>query len=327
MFPETDYGNLNDIYHTKLTKKGDLNIMVRKKISYKIKGSKGDRAFDAFNYILMTIILIASAYPLVIVISSAFSDPYALMSGKVWLLPKGFNLEGFKAIFNYDKVWRGVFNSFGYTILGTLVNMIMSVCMAYPLSRNDFTLKGPLSLVFAFTMWFSGGLIPTYLLVRDLGMFDTIWSMIFPGALSVWYAIIIRTNFQSNAGGELLESAKIDGCSDIKYLISIAIPLVKPALAVIFLYYAVGHWNAYMIPYLYIRKQELQPLQIVLRDILLAGSVEDISPSSTSAVNAQIMNELLKYSLVVFATLPVAILYPFVQKFFVKGIMVGAIKG
>lgn len=301
--------------------------MFCKKTKRKIKGSKEDRLFDIFNYTIMAIILIVTAYPLIIVISSSFSDPYALLSGKVWLTPVDFNLEGFKAIFAYEKVWTGVRNSLIYTALGTVINIVMSVLMAYPLSRKDFTIKGPLSLFFAFTMWFSGGLIPTYLLVRDLGMFDTMWAMIIPSALNVWYAIIIRTNLQTNAGGELLESAKIDGCNDITYLIKIAIPLVKPALAVVFLYYAVGHWNAYMTPYLYLRKPELQPVQVVLRDILLAGSVEDIPPSATSAVNAQIMNELLKYSLVVFATLPVAILYPFIQKFFVKGIMVGAIKG
>lgn len=287
-----------------------------------------DTLFDIVNYTVMAFVLIVTAYPLIIVISSSVSDPYALMSGKVWLFPIKPTLEGFKAIFHYEKVWVGIGNSLFYTVIGTAINMVMSILMAYPLSRKDFTMREPFSLLAAFTMWFSGGLIPTYLLVRNLGMFDSRLALLIPNAVAVWYAIIVRTNFASNTGGELLESAKIDGCSDFKYVVSIAIPLIKPTLAVVALYYVVGHWNAYFNPYLYIKTPAKQPIQIVLRDILLLTSAnEQVSPSSTSEFNSQVMNELLKYALVVFSCLPMAILYPFIQKFFVKGIMVGAIKG
>lgn len=298
-----------------------------KKHNNKIKDAKSDVAFDILNHIFMVIVLFVSAYPLLIIVSSSFSDPYALMSGKVWLFPVKFTLEGYKAVLHHDAIWLGFYNSLLYMILGTVMSVAISVLMAYPLSRNDFTMKNPLSLLFAFTMWFSGGLIPTYIFVKNLGLYDTRWAMWLPGMLNVWNAIIVRTYFATNVGGEILESAKIDGCSDFRYLLSIAIPLAKPTIAVIALYYAVGYWNAYMTPLLYIKSESLQPIQIFLREILLQGQVDEISPSATAEVNAQVMNELLKYTVVVVASIPMIVIYPFVQKFFVKGIMVGSVKG
>lgn len=292
-----------------------------------LRETKADKVFDKINCLIAILILLIVAYPIWIVIISSISDPYALLAGKVKILPVGFTLDGYSAIFRHKQVWTGMYNSVLYTVFGTLVNMFMTIIAAYPLSRKDFTLNAPLSLLFAFTMWFSGGLIPTYLLIKGMGFFNSRLVMIIPSALSVWNMIILRTYFQSNVGGEILESAKIDGCDDFRYLWKIAVPLSKPSLAVIALYYMVANWNVFMQAYLYLSKQELYPIQIVLREILLLGNVEDISVSAVEDSNAQLMNELLKYSLVIVASLPMLIVYPFVQKFFIKGIMVGAIKG
>lgn len=292
-----------------------------------IKENKSDRIFDVINVTIASLILFVTAYPIVVVLSSSFSNPFALMAGKVWLFPVGPTLDGYRAILQHKQVWTGVYNSVIYTVGGTAVNMIVTVLAAYPLSRKDFSLRNPISLMFAFTMWFSGGLIPTYMLVKSLGLFNTRLAMILPTALNVWNMIILRTYFQSNISGELLESAKLDGCDDFRYLLKIAVPLSKPVLAVVCLYYMVANWNVFMNAYLYLQKQELYPIQIVLREILLMGNVEEIATNATKESQARLMNELLKYSLVIVASLPMVVIYPFVQKYFVQGIMIGAIKG
>ena len=292
-----------------------------------MRETKSDRIFDIVNVSVCAIILLIVAYPIWIVLISSFSDPFALMAGKVWITPIGFTFDGYRAIFTHKQVWSGMWNSTIYTVGGTLVNMIVTIMAAYPLSRKDFTMRNAISLLFAFTMWFSGGLIPTYLLIKNMGFFDSRWVMIIPSAMSVWNMIILRTYFQSNISGELLESAKLDGCDDFRYLWNIAVPLSKPSLAVICLYYMVANWNVFMQAYLYIQDQSLYPIQIVLREILLLGKVEDVSTNAIEESNAQMMNELLKYSLVIVASLPMIIIYPFVQKYIVKGIMIGAIKG
>lgn len=292
-----------------------------------MKETRADRVFDWINVIFATLVLFVVAYPLIVVLSSSFSDAFALMAGKVWLFPVKPTLDGYKAILQHKQVWTGVYNSVIYTVFGTAVNMVVSVLAAYPLSRKDFSLRGPISLIFAFTMWFSGGLIPTYLLIKSMGLFNSRLVMILPTAMSVWNMIIIRTYFQSNISGELLESAKLDGCDDFRYLAQIALPLSKPVLAVVCLYYMVANWNVFMNAYLYLQKQELYPIQIVLREILLMGNVEEIATNATKESQARLMNELLKYSLVIVASLPMILVYPFVQKYFVKGIMIGAVKG
>ena len=292
-----------------------------------MKETRADRVFDWINVIFATLVLFVVVYPLIVVLSSSFSDAFALMAGKVWLFPVKPTLDGYKAILQHKQVWTGVYNSVIYTVFGTAVNMVVSVLAAYPLSRKDFSLRGPISLIFAFTMWFSGGLIPTYLLIKSMGLFNSRLVMILPTAMSVWNMIIIRTYFQSNISGELLESAKLDGCDDFRYLAQIALPLSKPVLAVVCLYYMVANWNVFMNAYLYLQKQELYPIQIVLREILLMGNVEEIATNATKESQARLMNELLKYSLVIVASLPMILVYPFVQKYFVKGIMIGAVKG
>jgi len=292
-----------------------------------VRESRQDKVFDVINNMIMAIVLIVMLYPIIIVISSSFSSPYALMAGKVWLFPVDFTLEGYRAIFSQEQVWNGMLNSTFYTIAGTSINMILSVLAAYPLSRKDFSIGTLMALVFAFTMWFNGGLIPTYLLVRDLGMFNTRWAMLLPTAMTVWNMIIIRTYFQNNISGELLESAKIDGCNDFKYLLRIAIPLSKPVLAVVCLYYMVANWNSFFNAYLYLQDKKMFPIQVVLREILLLGNVSELTNNAAAESDAQLMNELLKYALVIVASLPMILFYPLVQKYFVQGIMVGAVKG
>lgn len=286
-----------------------------------------DKTFDMLNFLFMITVLVVTLYPIIVIVSSSFSSAEALMSGKVKLFPVDFTLEGYKAVFKNKTIWTGLGNSVFYTVVGTLVNMLFTILAAYPLSREDFKPRGAISLLFAFTMWFGGGLIPNYLLVRDLGLFNTRWAMIIPSAMNVWNMIIIRTYFQSSISKEILEAAKIDGCSDYRYLWKIAVPLAKPAIAVVALYYAVANWNVFMQAYIYLQKPDLFPIQVVLRDILLLSQTQEMAGDVASETNARLLSELLKYSVVIIASLPMVIIYPFVQKYFVKGIMIGGVKG
>ena len=302
-------------------------ILVNKK--NKIKDCTSDKIFDVANTILLGFILIVIAYPLIIAISSSISSANALMSGKVWFLPVDIDFAGYEVVVKNKEVVRGITNSVIYTVSGTLINMVVSILAAYPLSRKDFRPRTFINLMFAFTMWFSGGIIPSYVLVRDLGMYNTRWAVIIPGAMSVWNMILIRTYFQSSIPESLFESARLDGCDDLSYLIRIALPISLPILAVVTLYYTVGNWNNFFSAYLYLQKSELKPLQVVLRDILLMSQMEDLAPTENATENAKLqsLNEVLKYSLVVVSSLPMALLYLATQKYFTKGIMVGSVKG
>ncbi len=295
-----------------------------------LNATLGDKMFDILNTAVLVLIFIILLYPMLIVFSSSFSSPQALMAGKVKLLPVDFTLMGYSAVLQHKQILTGFFNSAFYMVFGTAINMVVTVMAAYPLSRRDLWGKGFISFIFAFSMFFTGGLIPTYLLVRDLGMIDTRWALLIPCAMSVWNMVIVKTYFQNNIPESVFEAAKIDGCSDVKYLIRIAIPISKPVLAVIALYYAVSHWNVFTSGYIYIRNPELQPLQVVLRDILLLNQMQDmtsVEQLDASTQNAQQLSELLKYSLIIVSSLPMIILYAFTQKHFTKGIMVGSVKG
>lgn len=289
--------------------------------------ASSDSVFDILNVTFLVIFALIILYPIAVVISSSLSNPTALMAGKVVLFPIEPTLDGYRAVIHHPDIWIGIKNSVIYTVAGTIINLIITVLAAYPLSRKDFTSRGWISLMFAFTMWFNGGLIPTYLLIKNLGLYNTRAVMIIPLAMSVWNMIIVRTYFQSNISDDLLEVAKLDGCSDVKFLTQIVVPLSKPVLAVVTLYYAVSNWNLFTHAYIYINKQEYQPIQVVLRDILLLNSTQEISVDLTKLAKSEQMSELLKYSLVVTASVPMIIIYPFVQKYFVKGIMVGSVKG
>lgn len=293
-----------------------------------IKESGADRLFTIFNYIMLTLVLILVLYPLVYVVSASFSSSSAVLSGRVWLWPVEPTLEGYKAVFKNTMVLKGFTNTIFYTLAGTAINLVLSVMAAYPLSRKDFRGRNVFMLLFVFTMLFNGGLIPTYLIVKDLGMIDTVWAMLIPSALSVWNVIIMRTYFQTTIPNELLEASQLDGCSDFRFLRSIVLPLSGPILAVIALFYAVGHWNQYFNAMIYLKRSDLYPLQLVLRDILVQNEVNiDMLGDAKTAAARQGLRELLKYSLIVVTSVPLLVVYPFLQKFFVKGVMIGSIKG
>lgn len=294
----------------------------------KAKHTVSDKRFEIILILLLGIIGAAIAYPLVYVLSSSFSSPSAVMSGKVWLLPVDFSLDGYRAIFKNNQVLIGYRNSLFYMVVGTFINVVMTLLAAYPLSRTDLPGQGPIMLIFTFTMIFSGGMIPTYLVIKDLHMLNTVWSMMIPGAISVNNMIITRTFIRNSIPQEMLEAAKIDGCNDIQYFFSMVLRLSGSVIAVITLYYAIAHWNAYFNAFMYLSDQKLYPLQLFLRDILISNKVDASMVMVDDAQAAKEgLSELLKYSLIVVAILPVMVIYPFVQKHFVKGVMIGSVKG
>ncbi len=296
---------------------------------YKFRNmSLGDKIFVSVIYILLSIILVIIAYPLIYVVSASFSDPQAVISGEVVLLPVRPTLRGYTAVFRNRKIVSGFANSFFYLIVGTAINLVMTMLCAYPLSRKEFTARGKISLYFVFTMYFSGGMVPSYILVNKLGMLNTRWALLIPMAMSTYNMIICRTYIVNSIPDELYEASQMDGCTPFKYLIYVIMPLCKPIMAVLMLYYGVARWNDYFTPMLYLYKDSLQPLTIVLREILIMGKVDMTQVTDASAVSKlQGMSELLKYSTIVVASVPVMCLYPFIQKHLVKGVMIGSVKG
>lgn len=297
-------------------------------IKKKIQLSPGDLVFITINYLILSLFFIIVLYPLIYILSSSFSSTDAVISGRVWLLPVEPTLLGYKAVFKNPQVMTGYANSGFYTIFGTMINVVMTVLAAYPLSRKDFYGRGMIMMLFTFTMLFSGGLIPTYLLTKNLGMIDTRWALLIPNAMAVLYVIIARTYFQTTIPDELYEAAELDGSSDIRFIVSIVLPLSSPILAVMVLFYAVEHWNSYFDALIYLKTAGLYPLQIILRNILIQNEIQmNMMADIDAMMKFQGMADLLKYSLIVVASIPVLIIYPFVQKYFVKGIMIGSLKG
>ena len=293
-----------------------------------LRESGVDFVFTIFNNTFLFLLFLAVLYPLVYVVSASFSDPIAVSSGQVWLWPVNFTTKAYVKVFEYSRVWTGYMNSIFYAVVGTIVNVTMTVLAAYPLSRKDLFGRNPLLFLFVFSMMFSGGLIPLYITVNQVGLYNTRWALIIPQALSVWNMIIAIAFFRTSLPQELLEAAKLDGCSDIQYLVRIVLPLSTPIIAVMSLFYAVGHWNEYFSALIYLANKDLFPLQLILRDILVANTVDLnlLEDAKTMAAKAG-MRDLLKFALIVIASVPVLIIYPFVQKYFVKGLMIGAIKG
>lgn len=287
-----------------------------------------DRAFTIVNYVILTLFLVAVAYPLIYVFSASFSDPSAVISGKMWLWPVDVTLDGYRAVFRNSRITVGFQNSLFYTVAGTLVSVVLTILAAYPLSRKDLAGRNIIMFFFVFTLLFGGGLIPTYLVVREVGMLNTRWALIIPTALSVYNMIITRTFFQSTIPDELLEAAQIDGCSDFRFVRDVVIPLSGPIIAVNALFYAVNQWNQYFNALIYLTRPDLFPLQLILREILVQNQV-DLSQISdvNQLMQRQNLADLLKYSLIVVASAPVLIIYPFVQKHFVRGVLIGSLKG
>ena len=293
-----------------------------------ISHGKSDKIFTIINYTALTFFLIIILYPLLLIISASFSSPDAVISGKVWLFPVEPSLEGYKVVFEYKKILTGFANSFFYAVFGTLVNVFLTIMAAYSLSRKDLHGRNLVMKLFVFTMLFNAGLIPTYLLVRDLGLLDSRMAMILPGAVAAWNVIIARTFFQTTIPNELLEASRIDGCNDFRFFFKIVIPLSSSIIAVLSLFYGVGHWNQYFQALLYLRSPGLFPLQIILREILIQNQVDtSMMVNVEEMVAKEELRQLLKYSLIVVSSLPVLAIYPFVQKHFVKGVMIGSLKG
>ncbi|WP_199619380.1 carbohydrate ABC transporter permease [Paenibacillus alkalitolerans] len=292
----------------------------------KIKESRGDRVLLIAIHTFLTLCSLVVLYPLIYILSASFSNPFAVISGQVWLYPVDFTLIGYETVFKNSQVLVGFANSFFYATVGTLVAVTVTVMMAYPLSRKTFYGRNLLMFLLTFTMLFSGGLIPLYLVVKDLNLMDTRWALIIPNALGVFQIIIARTFFQNTIPEELSEAAEIDGCSDMGFLFRVVLPLSKPIIAVLVLFFAVGQWNAYFDALLYLKDNAKYPLQLVLRNILLLQTTEN--PTNISeTMKRQGVAELMKYSLIVVSTVPVLVLYPFIQKHFVKGVMIGSLKG
>ena len=294
----------------------------------RVKQKMGDRLFDVFNYALLTLFLLAAAYPLYFMLIASFSDPSLVLSGQVTIWPRGLNLNAYNRVFKYDLVGSGYLNSIYYTVVGTVINLSLTLSAGFVISRRDLLGRGVIMLFFTITMFFGGGLIPTYLLVRDLGMINTPWALWLPHAVSVWNLIIVRTFFQTNIPDELQDAARIDGCSNTRFFISVVLPVSQAIIAVMVLFYAVGHWNSYFDAMIYISEDKRYPLQLVMRNLLTLNAADvAMTKDPDELLKAQRLVEMLKYALIIVATLPVMVIYPFIQKYFVKGIMIGSIKG
>lgn len=286
-----------------------------------------DKVFVVLNYTLLGIIACLMIYPLIYVLSASFSNPARTILGDVWLFPKEMTVDLYVKVFQNEKILIGYRNTIIYTVFGTFINLLFSMMIAYPLSRKDFYGRNVITVFIMITMFFSGGMIPTYLLVKDLGMLDTIWAIVLPGAVSVYNVIIMRTFFQS-IPNELQEAASIDGCGNIAFLMKIVMPLSMPIIAVMTLFYGVGHWNAYFDSLIYLNDESKFPLQLFLRQMLIQEDMSGMSSASDSAISEHLMQiEGLKYAVVIVASLPMLVLYPFLQKYFVKGVMIGSLKG
>lgn len=294
----------------------------------KIKDSFGDKIFYSAINIFLFILLLIIGIPLIYVLAASFSSPDAVMSGKVLLWPVNFSLEGYKAVFQHKLILSAYGNSLFYMVVGTCINVALTMLAAYPLSRSDLPGGKGIMLMFTFTMVFTGGLIPTYLLVSKLHMLNTRWAMLIPGAITAYNMIVACTFIKSNIPKEMHEATQIDGCSDWQFFGQFVIPLSKAVIAVITLYYAIGHWNTYFRALIYLKDENLYPLQLVLKDILVSNQISaNMVVDSELAEAKEGLSELLKYSLIVVSVIPVLIIYPFVQKYFVKGVMIGSIKG
>ena len=294
-----------------------------------IRQSTGERIFQVINTLFMAFLMLITIYPLLYVLFASFSEPVQLKAnyGLLWR-PLGFTTVGYEAVMSTDSIWRGFRNTVFYVILGTSISMLLTMMGGYAMSRKTM-LRSPLMIFFTIPMFFGGGMIPTYLLVKSLKITNTIWAMVIPGAMSVYNVIVLRTYISSSIPYDLYESATLDGCSDFRYLIQIVIPLSEPILAVLVLWYAVGHWNSYFNAMIYLRTYTKNPLQIILRNLLILDEFTkgDFSSNVIAFEKAKRMRDLYKYSLIIVSTVPVMLLYPIIQKHFVKGVMLGSIKG
>lgn len=291
--------------------------------------SAGDRRMHLFVSAALLAVLVVTVYPVYFVLIASVSNATDLANGKVWLVPSGFHLDGYRRIFAYGELWRGYANTLIYTASGTALSLVVTISGAYVMSRRECMLNGPLMLFFTVPMFFSGGLIPTYMLINALGLRNSPLVLILPGCFGVYNMIIARTFFQNSIPSELREAAFIDGSSELRFFMKIALPLSKAIISVIGLYVAVGIWNDYFNALIYISDRRYIPLQLVLREILISNSFDtSVSGSmNNSVIEQQRLRDLVKYCVMVVSTVPMICIYPFIQKYFEKGVMIGSIKG
>lgn len=290
--------------------------------------SKSDRLFLFIVYTTVALISIMILYPLWFVIIASISDPNLVATGEVLLLPKGITFEGFKYIFRDPRIWSGYYNTIRYTVVGTMIALFITIPAGYALSRTDMKGRGIIMKLLIVTKYFSGGLIPTYLVVDALGLVNTPYVLMILGSFSVFNLILCRTYFLNTMPVELQEAAEIDGCGIFQYFMKIVIPLSKSIIAIMVLYYAVGHWNSFFNGLVYVTDSDLYPLQLILRDILITG--QSVDPSTVDPESLELMKQIartIQYGVIIVSSLPVLVLYPFVQKHFVKGVMIGSVKG
>lgn len=302
-------------------------MMKTRRKHHPIRDTLGDRLFYAGCYLITALFMLAVLYPLVYILSASFSSADAITSGRMWLYPVDFSLVGYKYILKYDAIWLGYRNTLFYTFAGTLINVAMTMTCAYGLSRRGMRGRRFFTMLFTFTMIFSGGMIPNYLLMKDLRLLNTVWCMLLPGAISAYNLIVAKTFIENSIPGDLLEAARIDGCSDVRFFFSIVLPLSKAILAVLLLMYAAAHWNAYFNAFLYLTDKKLYPLQIFLRQILVQSNMSADMLDPEAMAQMQTLQQILKYAVIVVSTAPMLCLYPFVQKYFRQGVMIGSIKG
>ena len=301
-----------------------------KKKSTAIRLSKGDRIMDTVINIVMAMLFLVVLYPLVYVVSSSFSSGDAVFNGKVILWPVDFSTYGYEIVLKFPKVWVGYKNTIINTVLGTVMNVFTTTLVAYPLSRKEFQGKGFYMFIFMFTMWFGGGLVPSYILMSDLGLVNNRMAVLLTGLVSVSNMVVMRSFFRNSIPGDLHDAARVDGISDIGYLVKIVLPLSKAIFSVVTLYYAVAHWNAYFSAMIYLRDPSMMTLQQVLKDLLAQAnpSMDDVQGLTAEEISQmQYAADLMKYSLIVISSAPILCAYPFVQKYFERGVMIGSVKG
>lgn len=298
-------------------------------IKYFKKTALDDKIFDITVFIILSLSAIAVIYPLYFIVIASFSDPAAVNSGQVWFWIKGFTLDGYEKVFHDAYIWRGYWNSLVYTGFGTIISVALTLTAGYALSRKDLMGRNVIMVIFVFTMFFNGGLIPKYILVNQLGWINKIWAMIIPDAVSVFNIIIARTFFSSTIPVSLLESAKVEGCHDFTFFSKIVLPLSKPVIAIMVLFYAIGSWNSWFNGMIYLHDQSKYTLNLILRSILIEVD------TSTSQMNIATLDnmlaqqkvaQLVKYVVIIVSSVPVLLLYPMIQKHFIKGVMIGSIK-
>jgi putative aldouronate transport system permease protein len=286
-----------------------------------------DRLFDIVNWAIMVLVCLSIAYPLWFVLVASFTDPNVVNQGRILIYPVKPFLGGYERIFRYPPLWKGYLNTIIYTVTGSVVSIAVTVPAAYALSRRDMTGRRIIMFLFTFTMFFSGGIIPLYLIIQKIRIYNTLWAMVLPGAVSVYNLIVCRSFFDTSIPQELLEASRLDGCTDFGFFFRIALPLSSTIIAVMILFYATGIWNSFMNALMFMADQGKMPLQVIMRNLILINQANMITTDASEIIMRQKLAEQLKYAVIVVSALPLLLAYPFLQKYFVRGVMIGAVKG